>query len=95
MISAIIASVGFLTCYVIYHVTGEQKHYVGNWPTFYYTILISHIPLAFITPFLVIFVVVQALRNNLAKHRKFARITLPIWAYVSVTGILIYLLVHR
>ena len=91
MLSAFGTSSAFLVCYVIYHwFKSGPKLYVGEWTPFYYFILISHIILAaMITP-LSLFTLYHGWNNSLQRHRKIAKITLPIWLYVSVTGIVIY-----
>ena len=88
-------SAAFLGLYLIYHFTHTSVPYEGNFRTLYYVILITHIILAALVPFLVGYVLYQAWRQNFVKHKRIARITFPIWAYVSATGIIIYLMVHR
>ena len=61
----------------------------------YFTILISHTILAALVPFLAIITLVLALSKRFAKHRKIARWTLPIWLYVSVTGVVIYWMLYK
>ncbi|MDH5766006.1 MAG: DUF420 domain-containing protein [Gammaproteobacteria bacterium] len=94
MISALFTSGMFLVSYIIYHMN------VGNIPfsgqglirPVYFTILFSHIFFAATMLFLVPMTVTMAIRGVSAKHMKYARITLPIWLYVSITGVIIYLL---
>ena len=94
MISALIFSSIFFIVYLIYHLN------VGNIPfagqgiirPIYFTILTSHVILAATTVILVITTVSLIIRGNVEKHKKFARWTLPIWLYVSVTGVIIYLI---
>ena len=91
MLSAFGTSTAFLVCYVIYHwFKSGPKIYVGDLTVIYYFILISHIVLAAIITPLALFTLYHGWNNSLQKHRKIAKITLPTWLYVSVTGIVIY-----
>ena len=67
----------------------------GTARTFYLTILLTHTVLAAAVPFLAGITVVRAWRQRYAQHRKIARWTLPIWLYVSVTGVVIYLMLYQ
>ncbi len=91
MLLAFGTSSAFLISYIIYHwFKSGPKSYVGDWTTLYYIILISHIVLAVIIIPLALFTLRHGWNNSLQKHRKIAKITLPTWLYVSVTGIVIY-----
>jgi putative membrane protein len=91
MLSAFGTSTAFLVSYVIYHwFKSGPKMYTGDWTIFYYFILISHIVLAAIITPLALFTLYHGWNNSLQKHRNIAKITLPIWLYVSMTGIIIY-----
>jgi putative membrane protein len=109
MIAALILSVVFLISYICHHlfagetkfgdidhdglVSETEKALAGSKRTFYYIILATHIPLAgIILPF-ILFTAYRALIGEWPKHVKLARITWPIWLYVSVTGVLVYLLI--
>lgn len=94
MLAAIASSVLFLGCYVAYHLTHDPLPYVGGVPYVYYPVLISHIILAAITPFLVLWVVYLAVKNQIERHRVWVRWVWPIWVYVSVTGIAVYFMVQ-
>ena len=85
----------FLVSYVIYHwFKAGPKLYAGEFITIYYFILISHILLAiFIIP-LALITLYRGWNMEIAKHRKIAKITYPIWLYVSVTGVMIYLMLY-
>lgn len=98
MSAALVTSTLFLTCYVTYH---WMKHGVvtkfahTGWPRpLYFFILGTHIPLAFLTVPLVFLTVIPALRARYDRHRHWAKITLPVWLYVSVTGVLVYLMLY-
>ena len=85
----------FLVSYVIYHwFKSGPKLYTGNYETTYYFILITHIILAAIIIPLALFTLYRGWTSQLSKHRKIARITLPIWLYVSITGVMIYLMLY-
>jgi len=103
MVSALITSTLFLTCYVIYHV-GMQRVYGSAHTRFvdpawfrpwYLALLASHLLLAIAIVPMVLMTVYHAIRGNFERHRKIARWTWPCWMYVSVTGVVIYLLLYR
>jgi putative membrane protein len=97
MIAAFITSILFFTSYIIYHMHAGSTHFTGTGMIrkVYFTILISHTILAALVPFLAIITLVLALSKRFAKHRKIARWTLPIWLYVSVTGVVIYWMLYQ
>ena len=85
----------FLVSYVTYHwFKSGPKLYTGNYETTYYFILITHIILAAIIIPLALLTLYRGWTSQLSKHRKIARITLPIWLYVSITGVMIYLMLY-
>lgn len=97
MLAAFGTSVVFLVCYLIYHwQIGGGKHFEGPPPvrTFYLTMLASHIVLAAIVPFLAIATIYTGYTDRRVSHRRLARWTFPIWLYVSITGVLIYLFLY-
>lgn len=98
MICALVTSTVFLTCYVIYHALrhGVPTHFTyTGWPqALYYIILGTHVPLAFLTLPLVFMTIIPAFKAIYEKHRKIAKWTFPIWLYVSVTGVLVYLMLY-
>ncbi len=97
MISAFCVSVLFLTSYLIYRFFGQEKKFGGRgWiQPVYYFILTTHIALAMTVPVLASWTLVLGLRGRFDKHRRIARITYPIWIYVSVTGVIVYVLLFR
>jgi putative membrane protein len=99
MITAVISSTFFLVGYVVYHAHDGEKstHFVagGLVRPIYFTMLISHILLAFVTLPLVIATLVPIFRRRWERHRRVARWTMPIWLYVSVTGVLVYLMLYK
>ena len=97
MLSAVATSLIFLTSYVIYHLQVRLVrfgHYGWVRPV-YFTILISHTFLAISLAPLVIITLRRALTNRFDLHRRIARWTLPIWFYVSVTGVIVYLMLYH
>jgi putative membrane protein len=98
MLSAAVASALFLVFYVTYHVLMRGLHTPFGGTGFirivYFTILWTHIPLAVLIAFLVPRTFIFALRGNFERHRAWARVTFPIWYYVSVTGVLVYLFLY-
>ena len=97
MISAFIFSAFFLGFYLFYHAHVGSKAFpdLGFIKTIYLAILIPHIILAAVMVPLIFTTFYYAIRGNFLKHKKWAKITLPIWLYVSLTGILIYLMLYR
>jgi putative membrane protein len=85
----------FLVTYLAYHINAESTPYGGDGALkyFYYFILITHIVLAVPTVLLALWTAAYGLNRQTPKHRKIARITLPLWLYVSLTGVLVYLLI--
>lgn len=92
---AMILSVLFLVSYILYHSTSEPTSYGGDGflKYLYYFLLISHIILAAAIVPLVLITYVRALSRRFDKHRVIAKITLPIWLYVSITGFIVYVLI--
>jgi len=96
MIGALISSTRFLVSYLIYHAEIGSRPYQGQgWiRPVYFAILISHTVLAAALVPLVIMTVSRAWKGIFSRHRKIARYTLPIWIYVSVTGVVIYSMLY-
>ena len=95
MKTAIGLSVLFLVLYVAYHMTTDSTKYGGEgiMRTVYFVILISHIGLSIVVIPLVLTTYVKALSQQFDKHKKIARITFPIWLYVAITGVIVYLMI--
>jgi putative membrane protein len=109
MLAAIFISVLFLVSYVCHHLlsgeskfgdlnhdgilSAEEKAQAGPLRYLYYFILLTHIPLAGIFLPFILFTAYRALSGDYQKHKKIARITWPIWLYVAITGVAIYLLI--
>ena len=97
MVAAFATSVLFLVSYLIYHAHAGSRPFPGQGPirVVYFLILISHIILAATIPPLAGITLWRAYRRRFDRHRKIARWTLPLWLYVSVTGIIVYLMLYR
>ena len=95
MTTAIALSVAFLVMYVAYHMTSDSTKFGGEGMirNVYFFILISHILLSIAVIPLVLITYVRALANKFDKHKKIAKITFPIWLYVAVTGVVVYLMI--
>ena len=103
MLAAFGTSILFLTVYLLYH--GAMVHYTGEGQvkfqgtgairTVYFVILISHVLLAMAVPVLAIMTIRRGLKQQWEAHRRIARITFPIWVYVSLTGVIIYLMLYQ
>lgn len=95
MTTAIALSIAFLVMYVAYHMTSESTKFGGEGiiRPIYFFILISHILLSIAVIPLVLITYVRALANKFDKHKKIAKITFPIWLYVAVTGVIVYLMI--
>ncbi len=109
MLTAIILSVFFLVSYICHHLLAgdtkfgdlnhngilseEEKLAAGSIRTIYYILLITHIPLAAIILPFILFTAYRSLIGEYEKHKKLARITWPVWFYVAVTGVVVYLMI--
>ena len=98
MVGAILTSAAFLACYLVYHFlkAGHVTHFTyPGWPkALYFFILGTHTPLAIIALPLIILTVIPAIRRRFEAHKRMARWTLPVWLYVSVTGVLVYFMLY-
>lgn len=97
MISAFTVSILFLISYLVYHALAGVVYYrkTGLIRAVYLTILGTHTVLAAAVPILAIITLRRGLKGWFVKHRKLARWTLPIWLYVSVTGVVVYLMLYQ
>ena len=97
MIAAFVASALFLVCYVVYHAQVGSVRFTrqGFVRPLYFTILITHVSLAAGVLPLAILTLSRGLQAKYARHRVIARWTFPIWLYVSVTGVLVYVLLYQ
>ena len=92
---AIVLSIMFLLLYIAYHITSESTKYGGEGfvKYLYYFILITHILLSIIVIPFVLITYVRAITNNIEKHKKIAKITFPLWLYVAITGVVIFIMI--
>lgn len=97
MLTAFGVSIVFLTSYLVYHAqVGSVKYpHPGAMRTVYLSILFTHTTLAATVPVLAIITLRRAWKGKFDRHRRIARWTLPIWLYVSVTGVVVYLMLYR
>jgi uncharacterized membrane protein YozB (DUF420 family) len=97
MLSAFGVSALFLLCYLAYHYTAGHVEFEGPSPVreFYLGLLLTHILLAVTVPFLAIATIYLGLKDRRAAHRRLARWTFPIWLYVSITGVVIYVMLYH
>lgn len=96
MFSALACSVLFLASYLVYHYQVGSVRFQGTGAvrTLYFGVLLTHTVLAALVPFLAAITLVRALRRHFPRHRAIARWTLPIWLYVSVTGVVVYVMLY-
>ena len=105
MLAAMTVSAVFLASYLYYHIVikqGVSTSFKTQWPDapdmvryLYYAILLSHTILAVVVAPMAIFATWQGIRDNIAKHKSIAKITMPLWLYVSVTGVVVYWMLYR
>lgn len=96
-ISALVVSLLFLASYLTYHYHHGATRFQGTGIVrpIYLTILMTHTVLAIVIVPLVALTFYRAFRNDFARHRRIARITLPLWLYVSITGVIVYLMLYQ
>ena len=97
MLAAFVTSALFLTSYLVYHFNVGSIAFTGQGPIriLYFTILISHIILAIAILPMALITLTRALRSQFDAHRRIARWTLPLWLYVSVTGVIVYAMLYQ
>lgn len=95
ILGALLCSAAFLGCYLTYHAHAGATRYAGPGRGAYLAMLASHTVLAAVVPVLIAIVIVKAVKQKWETHRKWARFTVPIWLYVSGTGVLIYCVLFR
>jgi putative membrane protein len=96
-VSAVITSTLFLISYLTYHYYHGDTRFLGQGLVrpFYFVVLISHVILAIVIVPLVLITVYRAARGDFIRHKKIARWTFPLWLYVSVTGVIVYLMLYQ
>lgn len=90
---ALLLSIIFLGCYVAYHMTSDPTKYGGNYGMVYYPLLISHVLLSVVIVPIVLFTYLFAWQGDIEKHKKWTRFAWPIWFYVAVSGVVVYLMI--
>ncbi len=95
MLTAFGVSIVFLICYLLNHYHAGIVYYHGSMRTLYNLVLWTHTPLAAAVPVLAIITLSRGLKGRIPQHRAIARWTLPIWLYVSVTGVVVYVMLYR
>ena len=99
MIAAFVTSILFLISYLYYHLVlrAGVTHFQGQgiWRPVYFSILISHTFLAVVVVPFILITLYRALKGKFARHRAIARYTFPIWMYVSVTGVVIFVMLYK
>lgn len=95
MKSAIVFSIIFLVLYVLYHMTSNSTKFGGEGivRTIYFVILISHIILSIVVIPFVLITYVRAITNNIELHKKIAKYTFPLWLYVAISGVVVYIMI--
>jgi uncharacterized membrane protein YozB (DUF420 family) len=96
-LSALSASILFLVSYLTYHYFHGATRFAGKGMIrpIYFTILFTHTILAVVIVPLILVTLYRAFRRDFIRHRRIARLTLPLWLYVSVTGVIVYLMLYR
>ena len=96
-VTALAVSILFLTSYLVYHYNHGSTRFQGTGIVrpIYFTILTSHTILAVVIVPLIAMAFYRVLRRDFERHRRIARITLPLWLYVSITGVIVYLMLYQ
>jgi len=96
MIAAVTVSALFLTSYVVYHANVGSKPFPGTGPirVIYFAILIPHVLLAVLTLPFILITFLRGLRRDDVRHKRIAKKTIPVWLFVSVTGVIVYLMLY-
>ena len=97
MLGALASSALFLTSYVVYHLHTGSRPFAGQGPirVIYFSVLLTHVVLAVVIVPLALVTATRGLRSQFDRHVRIARWTLPLWLYVSVTGVVIYLMLYQ
>jgi uncharacterized membrane protein YozB (DUF420 family) len=97
MVCALVTSATFLTCYLYYHAHAGSVRFThpGAVKLIYFAILLTHTAAAIVCLPMVIMTTIPALRRRFDRHKPIARWTLPIWLYVSCTGVIVYLMLYQ
>lgn len=90
---SLLLSLLFLACYVAYHMTSDSTPYGGDYRTLYFVILITHILLSIVVVPLVLFTFLFAWEGNYVRHKKWTKFTWPLWFYVAISGVIVYIMI--
>jgi uncharacterized membrane protein YozB (DUF420 family) len=100
MLTCFLVSIAFLCCYLVYHYGSgyghtefDRQHY-PNAANFYYLLLATHVPMAAIVPVLAMITIYLGLTDQRSRHKRIAKWTFPIWIYVSISGVLVYVMIY-
>ncbi len=98
MLAALACSLAFLAVYLTHHALSGSRPFPRSAPfpirLFYWIVLATHVVLAALVPFLAIWTAWLGLKDRRERHRRWARVTFPIWVYVSVTGVIVYVMLY-
>lgn len=96
MLAALAVSTGFMVSYLVYHANADSRPFTGEGPVrvVYFAILLTHVPLAATILPLALITTARGLLGRIDRHVRIARWTFPIWLYVSVTGVVIFAMLH-
>jgi uncharacterized membrane protein YozB (DUF420 family) len=97
MLAAVLVSAVFLAFYLVYHFTAPIFVFAGpaSLKPLYYTLLISHVVLAALVTPMIFLTLLRALKGTFDRHKKLARVTFPLWLYVSLSGFVVYLMLYH
>ena len=90
---SMVVSIVFLLCYVLYHITTMHTSYTGEYRGLYLSLLFSHIVLAAVQPPFVLYAFLYGYTGQMDKHKRIVKWAFPIWLYVSITGVICYLMI--
>ncbi len=93
MRTSLIFSLGFLGCYIAYHITSDATPYLGEYRMVYYPLLIAHIVLSVVVIPMVLLSYLWAWTGDFKRHKKWTRFSFPIWLFVAVSGVVVYLMI--
>lgn len=91
--TCLVLSLGFLLLYIAYHITSDPVPYGGEWGMIYYPLLIGHIVLSVVVIPFVLLTYLWAWTGDYKRHKKWTKISFPIWLFVAVSGVIVYLMI--
>ena len=93
MRTSLVFSLGFLACYIAYHITSDATPYLGDFGMIYYPLLVAHIILSVVVIPLVLLSYLWAWTGDFKRHKKWTRFAFPIWLFVAVSGVVVFLMI--